>query len=243
MPPLLARLAPRIPRLAEAGGSDTGSVAGRGEPLRLLVFGDSSAAGVGATDHREALAGQAAGAIGALTGRAISWRVVARTGATARTARHLVDQITDPHTRWTPDVMLVAVGGNDVISLRRPDRFRQDVEDLVALLRRRAGTPVPVLLAGLPPIHRFPALPAPVRWMCGRYASRLDRRLAQVARRQPGIAHLPVSGLPVRPDFFATDGFHPGPVGYRAWALLLAAQAASVLETLPTRDVAEGART
>lgn len=148
----------------------------------------------------------------ALTGRPLSWRVIARSGATVRTLRPLVDHITDPHTRWQPDLLLVVVGVNDVIRLRRPARFRRDIEHLVAAIRRRLGGTVPVLLAGLPPVHGFPALPLPVRLLLGAQARRFDRQLARVARQDGAIFHLPVGQLPVtRDDFFAADRFHPGP--------------------------------
>ncbi|MEU8404994.1 SGNH/GDSL hydrolase family protein [Micromonospora sp. NPDC048842] len=229
-----ARIRARIPRLAEAQGDDWGTVAGGGEPLRLAVLGDSAAAGVGAADHQTALAGQTAAALAALTGRHLSWRVVARSGATARTIRtDLMDGITDPHTRWSPQVVLVVVGVNDAVRLRRPRRFRSDVELLVAVIRRRVGAPIPVLLAGLPPVHRFPALPAPVRLLLGMHARRLDRQLTGVARRDKSVFHLPVGHLPVeRDDFYASDRFHPGPAGYRVWGRTLAAQTATILEAV-----------
>ncbi|TGA92727.1 hypothetical protein [Streptomyces sp. MZ04] len=46
-----------------------------GPPLRLAVIGDSLAAGVGAASHEEALSGQLARTLTAMTGRAVSWRV------------------------------------------------------------------------------------------------------------------------------------------------------------------------
>ncbi|WP_082159603.1 SGNH/GDSL hydrolase family protein [Micromonospora sp. HK10] len=228
------RIRARIPRLAEAQGDDWGTVAGDGEPLRLAVLGDSAAAGVGAPDHQTALAGQTAVALAALTGRHLSWRVVARSGATARTIRQdLVDGITDPHTRWSPHLVLVVVGVNDAVRFRRAGRFRSDVEHLVAVIRRRLGAPIPVLLAGLPPVHRFPALPAPVRLLLGTHARRLDRQLTRVARRDTNVFHLPVGHLPIeRDDFFASDRFHPGPAGYRVWGRTLGAQTAMILEAV-----------
>lgn len=255
------RVRSRIPRLSEAGGRDEGEIAafsaGVGGPgavggpatggpdaiggvrgaggmaLRLAVVGDSAAAGVGAPTHDEALGGQLAAALAGLTGRTVSWRVVARSGATARTVRRdLLERLTDPHTRWRPDLVVLVVGVNDATRLRPPPAFGRDVASLVAAVRARLGEPTPILLAGLPPVDRFPALPPPVRRVLGAYARRLDRRLGRVAAAGEGVYHLPVGALPVyRDDLFAADGFHPGPVGYRVWARLLAAQAATVLET------------
>ncbi|MDG4796072.1 SGNH/GDSL hydrolase family protein [Micromonospora sp. WMMD1082] len=229
------RLRARMPRPVAAAGDDWGAVAGAGEPLRLVVLGDSAAAGVGAPDHQAALAGQTAHSLAALTGRALSWQVSARSGATARTiSTHLVDRVAAPHAGTSPDLVLVVAGVNDAIRLRRPRRFRRDVEYLIAMIRSRVSGTAPVLLAGLPPVHRFPALPAPVRLLFGSHARRLDRQLAGIARRDTGVFHLPVGHLPIAgEDFFAADRFHPGVAGYRAWGRTLAAHTATIIESVP----------
>ncbi|MBG0562135.1 SGNH/GDSL hydrolase family protein [Actinoplanes aureus] len=236
----------RIPKLEPAGGDVYGETAGPhpehdarpghaapSPALRLAILGDSSAAGFGAPDHATALAGQMAEALAALSGRAVSWRVTARGGATARTAPlTLLPGLTDPATGWRPELVLVVVGVNDTTRLRRPALFHRDVSRLISAIRDHLGEPIPVLLAGLPPVHRFPALPAPVRFLLGRHARRLDRRLGALARQLPDTYHLPVGQLPMdRPGLFAPDGFHPAPAAYRVWGRLLAAQAADVLET------------
>lgn len=61
----------RLVRLPEAAGDDSGLTEGSEPALRLAVIGDSVAAGVGAADHREAMAGQLAAALSAMTGRAV----------------------------------------------------------------------------------------------------------------------------------------------------------------------------
>ncbi len=76
----------RLPPAAEPAGT----AAGAAPPVRLAVFGDSTAAGVGAERHSDALAGMLGEAVARVTGRAVSWRAVARSGATSRTALDLV---------------------------------------------------------------------------------------------------------------------------------------------------------
>ena len=74
---LLARR--RVPRLPEAAGPRSGAV-GRGPALKLLVVGDSSAAGVGVVHQREALAAQLAAQVAASNRVWVHWRLVARSG-------------------------------------------------------------------------------------------------------------------------------------------------------------------
>ncbi len=52
------------PRLPEAGGADRGREgSGDGPPLRLLVVGESTAAGVGVAEHRQGLGAHLARAL------------------------------------------------------------------------------------------------------------------------------------------------------------------------------------
>jgi lysophospholipase L1-like esterase len=72
---------------------------------------------------------------------------------------------------------------------------------------------------------RFPLLPQPLRWVMGREAARLDRALADHLRGRLDrrLAPLPTSAPGVlSAGWIADDGFHPGPLGYRAWVAALA---------------------
>jgi lysophospholipase L1-like esterase len=84
----------RLPRLPEAA-DPAGTAAGVAPAVRLAVFGDSTAAGVGAACHQDALAGMLGAAIARRTGLAVSWRAVARSGVTSRTARDLVPSLVE----------------------------------------------------------------------------------------------------------------------------------------------------
>ncbi|WP_282794005.1 SGNH/GDSL hydrolase family protein [Streptomyces sp. CC224B] len=214
----------RPPRLPEAAGPHAGTTAPQqgygGPPLRLAVIGDSLAAGVGAATHEEALPGRLAHTLTALTGRPVSWRVTARAGATLDAVRRgLLPGLTDPRTRWRPDVVLVAAGSNDAMALRRPGAFGADARRLVRDVRLRLGQDVPVVFAGLPPLIRVAALPRAARGPLHAYVALLDGRLRHVARRETAVFHLPTAGPPDVPgDWFAPDLLHPSADGYRAWA-------------------------
>ena len=86
---------------------------GTGPLLRLLVIGDSTAAGVGVTYIRDALPPQLAAVPAARRGCMVAWTVWARTGATAsvRAAE------TVPSAPLEQDIALVLVGVNDVLKM------------------------------------------------------------------------------------------------------------------------------
>jgi lysophospholipase L1-like esterase len=211
------------PKLPEAEGAREGRVGADriGRPLRLLIVGDSSAAGVGATLQSDALSGRLTVLLGASLLRPLDWRLVARSGITTREALGLLDETpADPF-----DVAVVALGVNDVTAVRLVSRWLDDVERLQARLHARHRVRR-VLWSGLPPMHRFPALPQPLRGVMGLHARALDAALGRWCAARPGglrplATHVPMPAM-TDPALVATDGFHPGPGAYRVWADALA---------------------
>lgn len=101
------------------------------------MFGDSTTAGVGAQRHRDALAGLLASAVAQQTGRAVSWRAVARSGATSRTARDLVPRLV--RGEWRPNVVVVLIGVNDLKNLRPLRDWDHDVRAMLAAIDKMTG--------------------------------------------------------------------------------------------------------
>jgi lysophospholipase L1-like esterase len=236
------------PILPEASGARTGrwvsghasvqalSAGVHDRPLRVLVLGDSSAAGVGAAHQDEALSGQLGlhvrGQLGVCLPAVVEWTLLARTGLRTREAHGLLDDL--GASRF--DVAVVALGVNDVTALQRPASWVADVKQLVARLRGEQCV-TRVLWSGLPPMHRFPALPQPLRAVLGRHARDLDAALKRHAcRAQAGLQHVPMPPMS-RPEWIARDGFHPGPQAYAVWGDAMAqAMTQSVLQWQPGRS-------
>jgi lysophospholipase L1-like esterase len=78
----------------------------------------------------------------------------------------------------------------------------------------------------LPPVHRFPGLPQPLRWIAGEDARRHDEALSRWVRTRCDVSR-PDVPLPLVPDAMAADGFHPGAPVYRACAEAVARHVAS----------------
>jgi len=209
------RVRRETPKLPEAAGPREGLAGAErpGRPLRLLLLGDSSAAGVGAATQDEALAGRLLAALAPAVPRPVRWRLVARTGIDTREALALLES--EPPERF--DLAVVALGVNDVTALRPAIAWLADVDRLCAMLHARHRLRC-VLWAGLPPMHRFPALPQPLRGVMGLHARGLDASLARwCAQRAPRARHVPLPAM-TDPALIASDGFHPGPGAYALWA-------------------------
>lgn len=206
------RSAPRFPGAAGPQLGAFGVDAGHGPPLRLLGVGDSIVAGVGAETTERAMPAAAARAIAERTGRHVSWRLLGEIGARAPAVvanlRALADEA--PY-----DVIVVSVGVNDVTGLRRTPAWRASVTTLVGALRDHSPCAT-VVLCGLPPLHRFPLLPSPLRDVLGVRARRFDRELAEIAASLDGCAHLPTE-FDARPEAFAADGYHPNAESHEVW--------------------------
>ena len=201
--------------LPEPPGERTGQT-GSGPALNILIAGDSSAAGVGADSQAQALSGRLARELAARF--AVCWTLEAETGATsAATLRRLRELHQTAPQRF--DVVLFALGVNDItrgVALRR---WLDTQRALQALAAETFGARQ-ILVSGVPPMHRFPLLPQPLRWTLGATASRFDAALAGLCAANPVARHLPFD-LPFRPEYVARDGFHPSPAAYALWARML----------------------
>jgi lysophospholipase L1-like esterase len=218
--PILAvqgmRLFKTIPRLPEPSGLRIG-VEGEGRPLRLLIVGDSSGAGVGVETQDEALLGRTVSRLAEQF--EVHYRLIARHGSTlTRTLGHLKKQSPEPF-----DVALVALGLNDIIAGQPFEPWMASYRDLVAELRERWEVRH-VVASAMPPVGEFPAIPNPLRWTLGRQATRYDDALKTWATAEPETTYIdlrteagdPLHGVPIT-DVMATDGFHPGPRIYDEW--------------------------
>ncbi len=209
----------RAPRLPEATGPRRGSV-GEGALWRLLIVGDSSAAGVGVATQDIALSGHLSRRLAQHAGTRVQWQLVARAGITSAQALELVR-----HERPDrADVAVVVLGVNDVIDQVPPRRAVSHRAALADWLLEHAGVRH-VAFAAMPPVHRFPLLPQPLRWMMGRDARRHDAAVAVWAATRDDVSHVPID-LELDASTMASDGFHPGEPVYRSCGEVLASHIA-----------------
>lgn len=210
--PLLIMQGRRVRRsalkLPEPPGPRVGT-AGDGPPLRLLIAGDSAAAGVGVTTQAAALSGWLVqGLAGSFS---VEWRLEAKTGAT-----------TPGTTRWLSklapasfDVMVTSLGVNDVTRGMAVGDWLRSQRELRDVARDRLGVKL-LVVSGLPPMGGFPLLPQPLRWHLGRRADEFSERLRGHLVHEAGARFLDLR-FTLDSTLMAEDGFHPGPRIYREW--------------------------
>ncbi len=200
-------------KLPEPAGKRIG-VCGQGEPLRLLILGDSAAAGVGATQQRDALSGQIAQALSKHV--EVRWRVFAKTGETTQSTLGKLERLSS--NRF--DVAVTSLGVNDVTAGMTLKRWRRLQSELRSRLRTELGIER-IIVSSLPQMSKFPALPQPLRWHLGARARLFNEMMAAELKTEPDCTFLPIDSID-KMDLIAEDGFHPGPKAYAIWGELAA---------------------
>ncbi len=205
----------RADTLPEAGGARQGAV-GHGALLRLLIVGDSSGAGVGVATQAQALSGHLTRTLADVARRRVQWQLIARSGINTAQALALVRA----ESPLPADVAVVVLGVNDVVEQVPSHKAVDQRAALADWLLAHSGVRH-VVFAPLPPMHQFPLLPQPLRWIVGGDAQRHDRALARWAASRSDVSHVPIA-MNLSADCMASDGFHPGEPVYRTCGEALA---------------------
>nr|WP_239059823.1 SGNH/GDSL hydrolase family protein [Ruegeria sp. PrR005] len=194
--------------LDEPAGPRAGRV-GSGPALRLLIAGDSAAAGVGVDCQDLALSGQLVSRLAqAFT---VDWRLEATTGHTTRDTLARLGALPGPF-----DVVVTSLGVNDTTRATSARQFAARQAALMELLTGPLAARL-VLVTSVPDMALFPALPQPLSWVLGQQSQRLDRSLATMLDRFPqAVHHRPQ--IPLDPAMAARDGYHPSALAYAHWA-------------------------
>ena len=204
------------PRLAPPAGEaghfgDAAAIA-----RRVVGIGDSVAAGTGVQRLQDCLAACCARVLHERTRQAVAWRVCGRNGATSATVVEELVPAAPP-----ADIYVISVGVNDVTRRVTPVAFARNVGAIHDGLRSRSPGAV-IVFAGLPPLERFPALPAPLNALLGARARELQQAAAGVLASRPATCCYRFPDA-APPGEFASDGFHPAESAVLAWAVELVA--------------------
>lgn len=203
-----------IKLLPPAAGPTTGTVgdAEAGDPVRIAILGESTAAGCGVGAHDEGFPGSLARIIVERTGRPVEWEAIGQHGATGRRIRYkLLPEISQDLT-----LAVLLAGANDVLSRRTPAQWAEDLGAIVDDLSQRAEQ---VVVVGIPPFKTFPSLPGTLRRYLSRGAAAVDEASQRVCAERPRATFISSTDvMPIGADFFSEDRFHPSAYGYQRWA-------------------------
>ncbi len=184
-------------------------------PVRIVLLGDATAAGVGVDRVADSVGGQLATLL-AGTGRRVELSSVAVAGS----------QGSDLHTQVArallgprPDIAVVLIGSDDAVHLVRP---ADAALHLGAAVRRLTEAGVAVVAGTCPDLGAARAIAQPLRWVVGRLGRRLGSAQIQGVLDGGGtpvdLAGRTGTVFRADPGTLCWDRYHPSADGYRVWA-------------------------
>lgn len=220
----------------DAVATPPGERAGARAPLRLVMLGDSTVAGVGAPDAAGALPVLVAERVALALERPVHVTGYGRSGARTRDVGvHQVPLLTP-----AADVVVIVIGSNDVTHVTPFWVMEERTEAMLRAAHEQADAPV--VLGGIPQFATTPALAQPLRALVGAYANPLRAAQTRAAADTAGASFVDIAAQASprflgKPESMSRDGFHPSPIGYGFWADALAP---AVVDAV--REQARGAR-
>jgi len=203
-----------------------------GEPLRLVVLGDSAAAGFGVALPSETVGAVIASVLAERLRRPVRLKVLAVVGAQSA---GLAPQV-EAALEWEPNAAFICIGGNDVTGRVN---VRVAVGYLADAVRTLRGAGCEVVVGTCPDLGTIRPIQPPLRWVT-RHWSRQMAAAQTIGVVEAGGRTVSLGDL-IGPAFyrdpqqmFSYDQFHPSAAGY-------AAAAAVILPTLLDAITEKGA--
>lgn len=201
----------RVNRGRELGRAVAFSVMPPGASQKVLVAGDSTAVGTGARSPEESIAGRLHESF-----PQAEIQNIGENGLKTRDLREKLEQLGDARF----DVVVLQIGGNDIIRFTPYGGLEQDIAAGLDLARQHSEQ---VVLFTSGNVGTAPLFPAPLRWVYARRTLRVREIFSRQAE-QYGVEYVdlfqPLAGDPFAREpkvYYAADGFHPSGAGYGVW--------------------------
>jgi lysophospholipase L1-like esterase len=225
-----ATLARRTIGQLDAPVRDADGVYGRGlsgEPVRMVVLGDSAAVGYGMDDPDRSPGAILASGLAEIVRRPVRLTVEAVVGAESR---HLDEQISQALPA-RPEVTVIVVGANDVTHTRPP---KESIRALAAAVHRLRDAGSEVVVGTCPDLGTVRPIAPPLRQLARLWSRRLAAAQT-VAAVEAGARSVSLGAL-LGPEFdaspteyFGPDQFHPSGQGYASVAAAMLPTVAAAL--------------
>ncbi|WP_431309337.1 SGNH/GDSL hydrolase family protein [Gordonia sesuvii] len=182
--------------------------------LFFVVFGDSTAAGLGADTADETPGVQVARRVAAETGKTVRYANKAIVGATSRGLAAQIDAMFITGER--PDLAVILIGANDITARNRIRTSARRLGEAVSLLVAQDAA---VVVGTCPDFGVITAIPQPLRTVLRRFGLRLAAAQRGAVRNAGGrpvpMADLLAKEFLAKPEhMFSPDQYHPSAAGY-----------------------------
>lgn len=174
---------------------------------RILILGESTAAGVGASSLNNTLAGN----FYRLFGSRYAVANFGKNGITTGEAYSLLKSFAHYQPQKIKGLILF-LGANDCFKLTKPSDFQSELSILISSLTTETN-PDWIYLADIPPVHLFPAFSAKMKAFLKFQREYLQREMIRLSEKNSKIVFDPIT-LDLNPEFFSEDQVHPSDLGY-----------------------------
>ncbi len=187
---------------------------GQGEPLVYVAAGDSTAAGVGASDQSKTYTYLIANKLS--ENHLVNFINIGVSGA--RTKDLLEKQI-PLIIAQNPDIITLSIGANDVTHLYSNERVITNIKTILEKLE--TNTHAQIYVATMPILKDAPLMPWPYRKIMEIKSVQINAKLDKLSSDRIHIAPVYDFGWGKFEDLeqaFSSDQFHPSDLGYTNWA-------------------------
>ena len=212
-----------------------------GQPIRLMVLGDSTAAGMGAETGTQTIGAILANGLAAIMGRSVQLTNEAVVGAVSS---DLIAQLSRALGREDHfDVAVISIGANDVT--HRIDHAVA-VRHLQRTVRYLTSLEVPVVVGTCPDLGTVEPIPFPLNHLLRRWsrdmAARQTVAVVEAGGRSVSLGDLLGPEFEASPKImFSQDHFHPSAAGYARVASAMLPSVAAAVDAWPGGEVTDSA--
>lgn len=185
---------------------------GQGEK-HVVLLGESTVAGVGASSESTTLAGN----FSRIFGETYQIETIGKKGLRVKEAFSLYLRHKKSRSKKSEGVILF-LGANDCFLLTSPQVFKKELESLIQQIRVDTNAEW-IYLAAIPPVHLFPAFSEQMRSFLSKQRAYLQREMEDIASNYPKVIYHSIP-MDLQPEFFSADGVHPSDWGYQKIAEL-----------------------
>ncbi|SNS51338.1 Lysophospholipase L1 [Belliella buryatensis] len=181
----------------------------------LLIIGESTAAGVGASDQNQTFAAHTFN----LLQRDYHIYNIGKNGLKAN-ALNLLFQNNAHKLPKQFDKAVILIGANDCFQFSSPQKFSKGLDQCINHLHV-IGCQL-IIIPLIPPVHQFPAIPTILQFFLGIHRQVLIHQMMYIASRNKSVVYIHQNEQ-YASDFFAKDGIHPSDLGYQKMSEIVAA--------------------
>jgi lysophospholipase L1-like esterase len=203
---------------------------GHGDPIQLVVLGDSTAKGMGAEHARQTIGATIANGVAAFSGRSVQLTNVAVVGAESPHLEGQVERALEQVPE--PDVAVLLIGANDVTHRVNTAVAVRHLEMAVSRLRDSGAE---VVVGTCPDLGTLQPLPQPLRLLARRWSRDLAAAqtvgVVEAGGRAVSVGDLLSEAFSAEPHvMFSQDRFHPSPAGYARVAAAMLPSVSAALD-------------